>query len=61
MVTTVKFVSYGSIMSIRVDSIYAVRLYGNTIEVHYGPKETISLPFSGNEDTVETLRKIFSI
>lgn len=56
---TVKFVSGESILSVRMSSIYAVRTYGETIEVHYGFKETISLPLKGNENSVEQLKKIF--
>jgi hypothetical protein len=58
---TLRFSSGGSVLSLRVKSIYAVRIYGQTIEVHYGFKETISLPFKGNEETVEQLRVMFAV
>jgi hypothetical protein len=61
MAETVKFFSQGSILSVRTSSIYAIRVYGTTIEVHYGFKETISLPFRGNEESVEALREIFQV
>jgi hypothetical protein len=57
----VKLKSGGSVLSIRVNSIYAIRLYGTTLEIHYGFKETVSLPFNGNEDSVELLREIFGV
>jgi hypothetical protein len=59
--STIKFVSHGSVLSVRISSIYAIRIYGTTIEVYYGFKECISLPFKGNEESVETLREIFGV
>lgn len=61
MSETIKFFSNGYVLSVRTSSIYAIMIYGTTIEVHYGFKETISLPFRGNEESVELLRGIFGV
>jgi hypothetical protein len=57
----IKLKSGGSVLCIRADSIYAVRTYGTTLEVYYGFKETVTLPFKGNETTVRELFNLFEM
>ena len=47
---------------IRESSVYALRTYGNTIEIHYGPgRDSVAVSRKNNEEELKRLESFFGI
>ncbi len=47
---------------IRESSVYAVRTYGSTVEIHYGPgRDSIAVSRKNNELELKRLESVFGI